>query len=614
MSIAMDAQETEAPPTGSIEAAFRLHQDGKYAEAAAMYRAILSGDPDNRRAMLLLAMLLSDGPDAPEAEALLRRRLAIPTDAAILPEHLAPALSEVEGADPEKAAEHRVELAMILFELGKLRQIACDDRESILLFETVTILKPDYALAFNNLALSLHRIAQRDLALGMVDRALAIDPHFEVALRNRGHILLEARRPEEACLTFAARVDQNPESIDALMDLGIAALAVPDAGRAEAIFRKVIALDPSQVQAYVQLANTLDHEHRAGEALEYRHEAARRHGIVHQPSADARAQAHVLVVGGAGLCNLSLQFLLERKRFHATVAYLQPEGDDDPVAEAPLDRFGKVDIVINAVADADHGAAFLAKAQRFAERFAVPVINPPDHRVARTTRNGSAALLEGVAALTVPKMQRLARSELTQIAETDGDLFRPLLVRPIGAHGGDDLEYIDRPAALRAYLKQIPYDEFYASEFHDYRSADGYWRKYRLVFVDREVYPYHLTIGHDWKLHYYRVDMHEQPWMKAEEEAFLADWRSVFTGVRGEAVREVARRLDLDFAGLDCAIGRDGNVLMFEANPSMLVHLTESRVAFPYKHRYVPRIFDAFGRMLVRRIVAGAAKSSARAA
>jgi len=101
--------------------------------------------------------------------------------------------------------------------------------------------------------------------------------------------------------------------------------------------------------------------------------------------------------------------------------------------------------------------------------------------------------------------------------------------------------------------------------------------------------------------------------MKAEEEAFLADWRSAFPGMMGDAIREVARRLDLDFAGIDCAIGPDGQVVLFEANPSMLVHLTESPRAYAYKHRYVPRIFDAFGRMLIRRITAHTPGSGAKA-
>ena len=175
------------------------------------------------------------------------------------------------------------------------------------------------------------------------------------------------------------------------------------------------------------------------------------------------------------------------------------------------------------------------------------------------------------------------------------------MLRPVGAHGGDDLERIDKANQINSFLARVPSESFYLTAFHDYRSADGYWRKYRLVFVDRAIFPYHLTIGHDWKLHYYRVDMTEQAWMKPEEEAFLADWRSVFDGPRGEAITEVARRLDLDFAGIDCAIGADGNVVLFEANPTMLVHLSESPVDYPHKHRYVPRIFDAFGTMLVRR-------------
>jgi len=612
-TVAMKTETTDLPPANTIDVAFQLHQDGRLAEAADLYRTVLASEPCHSRALLLLAMLLSDGLNPLEAEVLLRRRLSLTPGAPIVPDDLVPALSEIDSAGTD-APMHRLELAMLLFEMGKLRQQAGDDRESILLFETATVLKPDYALAFNNLALSLHRIGRRALALEMVDRALAIDPQFIVALRNRGHMLLEARRPEDACAAFEARVAVDPNTIDGLMDLGIAALAIPDTARAESMFRRVVELDPSHVQAYVQLANTLDHDHRQHEAGEYRREAARRHGIVNQPSVGSRAQARVLVVGGAALCNLSLQFLLEVKRFEAVVAYLQPPGEEDAVVDAPLDRFGHVDLVINAVADADQGGAFLAKARSFCARFDRPIINPPDHRVARTTRDGVADLLGGIPGLTVPAMRRMGRDETIRLAQTAGAFGRSQLVRPIGAHGGDDFERIDTAPALASYLDRVPATEFYLSDFHDYRSDDGYWRKYRLIFVDREVYPYHLTIGRDWKLHYYRVDMNEQPWMKPEEEAFLADWRSAFTGALGEAVRLVARRLDLDFAGIDCSIDRDGNVLLFEANPSMLVHLTESPIAFPYKHRYVPRIFDAFGRMLIRSIVSGKPTLSDRAA
>ncbi|HEY1721157.1 MAG TPA: tetratricopeptide repeat protein [Magnetospirillaceae bacterium] len=586
-----------------LDAALRLHQDGRLDAAETAYRAFLARRPDHPRAMLLLAMTLSEGPQADEAETLLRRCLNIMAEDQIVPASLAPALEHANAAGPDRELR-RLELAMVFFELGKLRQRQGDDRASILLFELATELKPDYAQAFNNIALSLHRLGRRDLALEMVERAITLDPNFAVALRNQGRMLLEQRKPEEACAAFERWIAVEPNSVDGLTNLGIAALAAEDSLRAETALRCAVSLDPTHIDAYVQLANTLDHGHRHDEAAVFRREAARRTGISTKKCSSGRPQAHIMVVGGAGLCNLNLQFLLDHHRFDATVTYLQSPGEIDAVADAADDAFPCCDIIVNAVADADQGAEFLAKTQAFCDRFDLPVINKPDYRIARTTRDGVAELLAGTPGLTVPPMRRMDRSELAVMGLKSEIWQRPLLVRPVGAHGGDDLERIESAEALASYLRRVPSPMFYVSEFHDYQSADGFWRKYRLIFVDREVYPYHLTIGRDWKLHYYRVDMAEQQWMKPEEETFLADWRSAFPGHLGDAVQDVARRLDLDFAGIDCAIGRDGNVLLFEANPTMLVHLTDSRAEYPYKHKYVPRIFDAFGRMLIQRIIA----------
>jgi tetratricopeptide (TPR) repeat protein len=74
------------------------------------------------------------------------------------------------------------------------------------------------------------------------------------------------------------------------------------------------------------------------------------------------------------------------------------------------------------------------------------------------------------------------------------------------------------------------------------------------------------------------------------------------SGGRRRCGRQGGRRLDLDYAGMDCTILPDGRVLVFEANAAMLVHLRESREAFAYKHRHVPRIIAAVGDMVLRRI------------
>jgi hypothetical protein len=192
-------------------------------------------------------------------------------------------------------------------------------------------------------------------------------------------------------------------------------------------------------------------------------------------------------------------------------------------------------------------------------------------------------LLKDIPSLVVPRIRRIARADMAAFATANEGLARPLLVRPTGSHGGDDLERLDNRAELAAYAQRVPADEYYVSDFWDYRGTDGLFRKYRLIFVDCQVFPYHLAITRHWLAHYWRAEMADA--MKREEEAFLADFRQAFRGPAADAVREAARRLELDYAGMDCTILPDGRVLVFEANAAMLMHLRESRAAFAYKTR-----------------------------
>ena len=93
---------------------------------------------------------------------------------------------------------------------------------------------------------------------------------------------------------------------------------------------------------------------------------------------------------------------------------------------------------------------------------------------------------------------------------------------------------------------------------------------------------------------------------RAEEEAFLSDPVATI-GTRGwTALEAIAAELGLDYAGIDCGIDADGRLVLFEANASMLAHLNDDPAMFAYKHRYVPRIFDAMGRMVEARLAAAA--------
>jgi hypothetical protein len=149
---------------------------------------------------------------------------------------------------------------------------------------------------------------------------------------------------------------------------------------------------------------------------------------------------------------------------------------------------------------------------------------------------------------------------------------------------------------LQTFLSSHEASEYYLSEFIDYRSDDGLFRKYRFIFVGDEILPYHLAIDDQWKVHHASTDMGAHPWMQEEEKIFLERSETVVSPAAWQALRAIRAKLNLDYFGIDCGLGGDGKVIAFEVNASMLVHLRNDR--FPYKNAPVHRIKAAFASML----------------
>lgn len=138
----------------------------------------------------------------------------------------------------------------------------------------------------------------------------------------------------------------------------------------------------------------------------------------------------------------------------------------------------------------------------------------------------------------------------------------------------------------------------YVTAFHDYASNDRLYRKYRVIYIDRKPYPYHLAISLHWLVHYFSADMEAHPWKRAEELRFLEDPRAAL-GERAFAVIEaIGQRMDLDYCGIDFTLLPDGRVLLFEANATMLVHPEDETSVLARKNPYVGRIFTAFGELV----------------
>ena len=248
------------------------------------------------------------------------------------------------------------------------------------------------------------------------------------------------------------------------------------------------------------------------------------------------------------------------------------------------------DVVIDAIGACVDAEPALDQAGRFIGAQAKAAINPPD-RVRGTARDRLAATLGGIVGCAVAPVRRVARDALTGVTGNG-----PLLVRPTDAHGGRALERLDDAAALAGYAARVPDGTYDVGPFVDYRSADGYYRKYRVMFVAGEPHPYHLAIDTAWMIHYHRAAMAE-PWMRAEEARFLTAPADALAAWNGP-LRAVGAAAGLDYFGIDCTVLADGTLFVFEADAAMLVHGFDPE---PAKRAAFASIRSAFATLLDRR-------------
>ncbi|WP_206956238.1 ATP-grasp domain-containing protein [Trinickia acidisoli] len=271
----------------------------------------------------------------------------------------------------------------------------------------------------------------------------------------------------------------------------------------------------------------------------------------------------------------------------------------DYASQAEDEQLPPYDLVLNAIGDPDIAQPLAERIAQFTHRCGRPVLNSPE-AVARTHRHRMPARLARIDHTLVPRCIRLetmpaSPDDLTaQLAEAKLD--GALLLRPIASHGGDNLALHTSMETLWPALGELGVP-CYLTAYHDFRSLDGHFRKYRIIYVDREPYPYHLAISPNWMVHYFSAGMLDTPWKLDEERRFLADPRAALGARAMDAIIEIGYRLDLDYGGIDFTLTPDGQVLVFEANATMLVHREKRDGPLAHKNPYIEHIAEAFERM-----------------
>ncbi len=364
-----------------------------------------------------------------------------------------------------------------------------------------------------------------------------------------------------------------------------------------------VAADPADAAAMMDMSVVLQLSGERQRGLDMQAAALELERVYCRPHGRADGlRVAAFVVAGDFMANTPLDFLLEGSDIDLRLVYLDAEGN--PPSEVP-----EHDVAFMAVSESPTAAAALQGIAKALPAWAAPVMNGHPGRVAALTRDGIAALFAEDAHVLAPPVIQLSRQSLAVLGNGgveaatifDGSGF-PFVVRPVGSHAGQGLCKLDDPAAVSSYLAEQADAEFYLSPFVDYRSADGLYRKQRIVFIGKRPFIAHMAVSEHWMVHYLSAGMTTGAEKRAEETAFMRGFDTGFAVRHEAAFRSLCDKIGLDYFGIDCAETRDGRLLLFEADVAMIVHALDPEPDFSYKKPVMRGLFAAFQQELEAKV------------
>lgn len=198
---------------------------------------------------------------------------------------------------------------------------------------------------------------------------------------------------------------------------------------------------------------------------------------------------------------------------------------------------------------------------RFELETQLPLVNP-SWAVTATTRPLVARRLAHQSGVRAPHCTLYAAGALTlsEHIEVHGHRY-PVLLRPPGQHGSVGLVRMDGPdeaATLRSCT---------VTDFVDFRSGDGLWRKYRMVYAGDRLFRRHVLTDREWNLtRAARRFMRDRPQLVAEEQEWINRPVTLESDSVEARVMHQFRALQLDFGAIDFALPPDGDLVVFEIN------------------------------------------------
>jgi len=492
---------------------------------------------------------------------------------------------------PDYAEAHYI-LGIILRDLGRLEEAEQFHRKAVLLdMESIV-----YRFNLANFLSASNRSEDIEEAKSIFLEIIKAEPTHFGAWNNLGRLLFETGYTSAAHTAYTAAVTYHPHEAAAHVNLGSVLLEQGDLAAAGKNFNIALELNPELAGAHQGLASI---SHRLGHEEESRHH--RDMGFGKQPISTLvyRGRGNpvqLLVLGSALEGNIPWRLLIDCNVFHTTIIAVEYFNSNEPLPPHQL--------IFNGIGDADLCQGGLEVANRLIERSPAPVINRPD-AVLQTGRLVNARRLGTLSGVIAPRMILVSKKDIIsgqalELLERK-ELTYPLLLRAPSFHGGNYFVSVDNQNAFNSALEELPGENLLAMEFLDSRSEDGLFRKYRVMSINGNLYPIHMAVSTQWKVHYFSSDMEKNAEYRNEEETFLGDFFSFLGTDAISALEKINQTLGLDYCGIDFGIDGDGNILLYEANSTMVIAPPTREKRWDYRRTAIENALTATKKMFVER-------------
>ena len=432
-------------------------------------------------------------------------------------------------------------------------------------------------------------------------KVVELDPKHLQNLIGLGRLLTSTGNETAARLVYAEAVRHHPEDIICRVNLGARLLRAKDAAGARLQYEAALRIDPEFLQAHGGMYYALTNLGEFEAAEVHRRKAGEKQSIFSCTYRGDSQPIPVLLLASSTGGNTPIDKLLDNRIFQTYVVIADSYDRKTPLPEHRL--------VVNGIGDTDCAEEALIAAESLLQLTSAPVLNAPS-AVRATGRCENAKRLAHIPAVLTPAAAifpypLLAGEEGPAALARQGFRF-PLLLRVPGFHMGQHFVRVESSSELAGAVAKLPGAgrpgaELLAIEYLDSRDADGDSRKYRVMMVGGRLYPLHLAISPNWKIHYFSADMKDRPDHRAEEKRFLTDMPGVLGAKAMAGLEQVQAALGLDYGGIDFGLNRRGEVLLFEANATMVAAEPDQDERWDYRRAAVSQVRDAVRRMLLTR-------------